>query len=218
MTKLKSAELPERTKRIAKAISKRMPHLAFAIWDLSDFLPAFHNVRRNMVFVECEEMARKEAMNAIASEEEFANCLIYSGERKPVSVNEDWANAKGAEIRDVIVIVSRKDLRGDSEMEGNLIVPSLERRLIDLLSYALKGHVPITVEEAASALAWFIKNGNARASKLQRYAVRKYLAWYLDILLYKLASSGRIASASIDPRYMENGKRYYEAITRVDAA
>jgi len=204
--------------RIAKAITKKMPHLVFAIWDLSEFLPAFHNVRRNMVFIECEEIARKEAMGALASEPEFAGCLIYSGERKPISVNEEWANSDNAEIRDVIAIISRKNLREDSEMEGNLIFPSIERRLMDLLSYSLKGYLPITIEEATNALAWSIKKGNERITYMQRYAVRRYLAWYLDILLYKLASSGRIASASVDPRYIENGKKYHEAIMRVEKA
>ncbi len=208
--------LPSRTLRIAKTIAEHMPHLAFAIWDLSDFMPAFHNVRRNMVFVECEELARVEVMNVLAGDSDFGKCIIYTGERKPVSVNEDWAMAKSDEHRDVIVIISSKVSKDGEKLEGNAIFPSIEHRLMDLLSYSLKGFLPITVEETTNALIWSLKTNNAvKITKLQRYAVRRYLGWYLDILLYRLSSSNHI-SVSVDPRYLDYGKRYYEAILKVD--
>lgn len=209
--------LPPRTLRIAKLIAGHMPHLTFAIWDLSDLMPAFHNVRRNMVFVECEELARAEVMNVLAGDSEFGKCIIYTGERKPKTVNEDWAMAKSDEIRDVVVIIASKGPKEGEKLEGNARLPPIEYRLLDLLSYSLKGFLPITVEEATNALTWSLKTNTAvKITKLQRYAVRRYLGWYLDILLYRLTSNDHI-SMPVDPRYLDYGKRYYEAIMKVDA-
>ena len=217
MTNPNEPPLPPRTMRIGKIISERMPHLTFAIWDLSEFMPAFHNVRRNMAFVECEELARAEVMNVLAGSEEFGKCIIYSGERKPKSVNEDWTMAKSDEIRDVIVIIATKGPKEGDKLEGNSRIPPIEYRLIDMLYYSLKGMLPITVEEANHALMWCLRTNNTiKITKLQRYAVRRYLGWFLDILLYRLSSNEQI-STSVDPRYLDYGKRYYEAVMKVDS-
>jgi len=208
------AEPSDRTKRIARALAEAMPHLEFAFWDLSEFIPAFHNVRRNMVFIECEGLARKEAVGILAAK--AGNSIVYSGERKPKSINEEWAAAKGNEIRDAIVVVSRKDFSETLPFEGKMRIPTLERQLVDLLSYSMRGYLPIALEEAIDAFISFQKGGRLKISGMQRYATRRYLGWFFDVLLYKLAKTGRIEEYSIDPRYLENGRKYHEAIKKVD--
>jgi hypothetical protein len=42
---------------VAKAVHKEMPHLEFAVWDLEPFMKGFHDWRKNLVFVECENLA-----------------------------------------------------------------------------------------------------------------------------------------------------------------
>ncbi len=175
----------------------------------------FHNVRRNIVFIECEKVAHDEVKRLLASSTEFRDCIVYSGERKPKAVNEEWAGAKSAEIRDIIVIISRSDfMETNAVEESNLRVAGLERRLVDLMAYAMRGYLPIAVEEALAAWAWFIKEGKIRISFLQRYASRRYLGWLLSIFLFKLYKEGRMKN--IDQRYVENGERYYEALKRVE--
>ena len=71
-----------RTGRLAEKIAGRLPHLRFGVWDLSDFLPFFHNVRRTMIFIECENAARGEVKAIIAGDSEFGGCVVYEGERK----------------------------------------------------------------------------------------------------------------------------------------
>ncbi len=226
-------KLPERTKRIGKLVANSMPHLEFALWDLAEFMHTFHNVRRNMVFIECEKIAHEEVKRLLASDGEFRDCIVYSGERKPKTVNEEWASAisanavafasesspsamlKSSEIRDIIVIISRSDFMETKVVDGtNLRVPGLERRLVDLMAYAMRGYLPITVEEALAAWTRFIKEGNLHISFLQRYATRRYLGWFLSVFLFKLNKNGDLTT--IDPRYIENGERYYEALKRVD--
>jgi len=213
MTKY-TAEPAERTKRIARLLAKATPHLEFAFWDLSEFMPAFHNIHRNLVFIECEELVRKEALGILSSK--IGNAIVYSGERKPKSINEDWIAAKGSEIRDAIVIVARKDFSETLPFEGKMRIPTLERQLVDLLSYSIRDYLPITLDEAIDAFAWFQKSGRLKISSMQRYATRRYLGWFFDILLYRLAQTKRIEENSIDPRYLENGRKYYEAVKKVD--
>lgn len=204
----------ENTKRIARLLIERMPHLAFAFWDLSDFMPAFHNVRRNMIFIECEKMAHGEVISALAGKPELRNYLVYSGERKPVAINDEWASGKSTEeLRDVIVVVARKDFKETDGFEGNARIPKVERKLVDLLAYSIRGYLPFMLEEAIDALEWEVKNGSLKITTMQRYATRRYFGWFFDIMMYKLGKSGRLPS--VDPRYAESGKRYYEAVLRL---
>lgn len=204
----------ENTKRIVRLLINQMPHLEFAYWDLSDFMPAFHNVRRNMIFIECERLAHKELIGALADKPELRNYLVYSGDRKPIAINEAWASAKSTdEIRDVIVVVARTDFHETEGFEGNAHIPSVERRLVDLLAYSLKGYLPFTIDEAIDALEWEARNDGLKITTMQRYATRRYVGWFFDILMYKMNENGRMPS--IDPRYVESGKRYYDAVLRV---
>ena len=212
----------ENTKRIAKLLADKMPHLEFAFWDLSDFMPAFHNVRRNMIFIECEKLAHKEVVGALADKPELRNYLVYLGDRKPVTINEAWASAKNTnEIRDIIIVIARTDFHETEVYEGNAHHPSVERRLVDLLAYSLKGYLPFTIDEAADALEWEIKNGALKITTMQRYATRRYVGWFFDIVMFKInekiSHSNNLIDKldKIDPRYMESGKRYYDAVLRV---
>jgi hypothetical protein len=217
MTNKSRYEPAENTKRIARLLAERMPHLEFAFWDLSEFMPAFHNVRRNMIFIECESLAHKEVISSLAADPKLRNYLVYSGERKPVAINEEWASAKSTkEIRDVIAVIARRDFKETDVFEKNARIPSLERQLVDLMAYSLRGYLPIALDEAVDAFAWHVKRNAVRITYMQRYATRRYMGWFLDILLYKLAEEGKIMA--VDPRYLENGRRYYEAILRVGKA
>ena len=213
MTKRTLHEPAENTKKIARMLAERMPHLEFAFWDLSYFMPSFHNVRRNIIFIECEKLAREEAIIILASHPKLRDYLIYSGERKPVAVNEAWPSAKSTEeIRSIIVVVVRKDFTETEVFEGNMRIPRIERQLVDLVAYSLRGYLPIAIDEVADALAWAVKNEDVRITTMQRYATRRYVGWFFDILLYMLGKDGKIP---IDPRYLENGKRYYDAVLKV---
>ena len=213
----KEFKIAENTRRIAGLLAEKMPHLDFAIWDLSEFMHTFHNVRRNMIFIECEEVARKEVISKLADEPKLRGYIVYSGGRKPKAINEEWASARSTEeIRSVIVVLSRKDFAETMKLGESIRVPSIERRLVDLMAYALKGYLPIGFDEAIDATIWYLKRGELRMTALQRYATRKYLGWFVDILIFKLEEKGVVSAASVDPRYLENGRRYFEAIKRVD--
>lgn len=211
MTKERMCEPAENTKKVARLLSKRIPHLEFAFWDLSDFMPTFHNVRRNMIFIECESLAHKEVISAMAREPKLMNYLVYSGERKPVAINEEWASARSIEeIRDVIVVIARRDFNETDVFEKNARIPRIERRLVDLMAYSLKGYLPLALDEAVDAFARYVVDNAIKITKIQRYATRRYVGWFLDIVLYRLAEAGKIHG--IDPRYFESGRRYYAAV------
>ena len=126
MTNIKETVAPN-TYKIAELLSERMPHLKFAIWDLSEFMHTFHNVRRNMIFIECDKVAHEEAIRIFAADKELSDNLVYAGERKPISVNEEWAGARSKEIRNAIALIGRKDFSGKEieKIEGNIYIPGL---------------------------------------------------------------------------------------------
>lgn len=208
-----------RTGRLAVKIIDKYPHLKFGVWDLSEFLPYFHNVRRTMIFIECEKSAKDSIISFIAEDSEFRNCLVFEGERKPKMINENWAAAKSNEIRDVVVILTRTDfeetkpLTAGKKEFSNIRVPSLERMLVDLLSYSLREWLPIPIKETSEVFFNFLKKPVTRYGVLSRYATRRYLGWFVDIMLYKLSKNDNY---SFDPRHLANGKRYLEAIKEVD--
>jgi len=213
-------ELAPNTAKVARLLSEKMPHLEFAIWDLSDFLPAFHNVRRTMIFVECEELAREEALRAFAELKGMpGEYLVYTGERKPKVINETWASAKSTdEIRDVIIVIARKDFLETRKVDAksNIHIPTIERRMVDLIVYAVRGWLPINVKEVVDALKWNLKKGNLKIASLQRYASRRYMGWFVDTTLYTLSKNKEIDAKNIDPRYLELGERYLTAIKEVE--
>ena len=201
--------------KLARLLARHMPHLSFAVWDLSEFMPSFHNVRRNMVFIECEETARMEVIRVLASDTKSRGYLVFSGERKPKAVNEEWASGASDEVRDVIVVMARKDFKETRPLEGNIKTPVLERKLVDLIAYSLREWLPIPLEDAVDAFVWQLKSHQPRVTVLQRYATRRYLGWFLDIALFKLSKRGQFGAHNVDPRYLELGERYERALKKV---
>lgn len=222
MTINREDHIANNTVKIGLVVTERFPHLTFAIWDLSDFLPALHNVRRNMVFIECEETARNEVIRMLAAEPTLRDYLVYSGERRPVAINEAWANATSTkEIRDVIVVIARKDFRETSDFtralnNPNIRFPFLERRLVDVLMYAYREWLPFSFDEVIEVLVWHLKKKEIRVSELKRYASRRYMGTLIDVVLYKLEKKGMVNATELDPRYVKAGKRFLHAIEKVD--
>lgn len=213
--------LAKRTERLAGKIAESLPHLRFCVWDLSEIQPFFHNVRRPMVFIECENIARSGVRAVIAKDSEFGNCIVYDGDRKPKTVNEDWIAAKSvSEIRDVIVIVARNNFAETMPLpkkaNDNIRVPSLERGLVDLLAYSLREWLPIPIGEVTGAFSGFVKEHRLRYGVLSRYAERRYVSWFLNLLLFKLYEKKLIPANAIDPRHIKAGKRYWDAIMEVE--
>ena len=186
------AVIANRTGKLAEKITERFPHLRFGVWDLSEFLPFFHDVHRNMIFIECENASRSEVKALIAGDSEFRNSLVYDGERKPKTVNEEWAAANSIdEMRDVIVIVARKDfaetsslLKKDGKKNDNIRVPSVERRVVDLLAYSLREWLPISISKITDVISGLLKGHGVRYGVLSRYATRRYVDWFLKIILF----------------------------------
>lgn len=211
-----------KTGRLAERINKRFPHLRFAVWDLSDFLPFFHNVRRTMIFIECGSGARKEVRAYIGEDKEFHGHVVYEGERKPKAVNAEWIAGRN-EIWDAVVIMARDEfgesellLKKGKEVSPNVLVPCLERRLVDLMVYALRDWLPVSVEEASAVFAEFAKTKRIRYGIVSRYATRRYIGWFLNMVLFRLSEKGVVSGENIDPKILESGKRAWKAVKEVE--
>lgn len=215
---------------LADSINVRFPLVDFAIWDLSSFYNAFHNVRRNIVFIECDKVIHEELVHLIVADENWRTCAIYMGERKPKIINELVIPPVSKEQIEsgrfdlsspgTIVIVHRTDFDDTTPYTnkpsagGRYFMPVLERKLVDLLAYALRGWVPVQISEAVDAMKWSFRNKNININVLQKYAARRYLGWFVAILLYKLKANNEIEY--IDPRYVENGAKYIDALNELN--
>ncbi len=208
--------LAPNTRKIALLIAERMPHLKFAVWDLSDFMPGFHNVRRNLIFIETEKIALDEVRRVIETNPELGNYEIFLGELKPKNVGRTTGSPANdnEDFRDAIVIIARKDFIETANWKGNIHMPSIERRVVDLLAYSLRDWLPISVDEAIDAFIWAVKQQDLKINSLQRYATRRYLGWALGIILAKLKEKGEIEK--IDSRYIASGQRNLHFIKRVE--
>ncbi len=226
MTKIVNAYIviSNNTGKLAEAIAKRFPHLKFAVWDLAEFMPFFHNVRRNMRFIECEKVARESVRAFILGEKEFANLIVFDGERRPKSVNEEWAAGRGG-IEDVVVIIGRNDFNETEKFEKNgkifsenVFVPKLERRLVDLLAYAYREWLPFSMGETADVFAGVIRKEreNIDFGLLSRYATRRYVAWILNMLLVKLSEKDMLLRSEVDGKILKSGERAWKAIKEVE--
>ena len=205
----------KRTAQIAWLIRQEYPAVDLAFWDLSEFLPVFHNVRRQMVFIECDQMAHESVLRLLANAPETKDCRAYAGDRKPKTVNESWAMAKSTEeIRDSIVLVGRKDFKKDMLVPGfdGVFIPSVERRLADVLAYSLRGWLPIPPFEATDLLRSLILSGKIQLAELQGHMARRYLGKYLDYVVFYLVDSKELDASKVDPRYVESGRLYAQAL------
>lgn len=200
-----------RREEVAAAIRKEMPHLQFAIWDLTPFMPILHYWRRNMVFVECEAKAVEELAERLVSRSDFASLSFYTGIRKPVKASRIQPSSPDGSI----VILGRTGLAETAEDKKlGARVPTLEKMLMDLLSFAFREELPIGLSDVADLLAYYIAKGKVKVPKMYRYATRRYVDWLLSVLLYKLASKHKVGG--IDPRHAAKGKRILKAIKEVD--
>jgi hypothetical protein len=222
MTENEYASIANNTGRIAEGIAKHFPHLKFAVWDLSDFMPYFHNVRRTMKFVECEKVAREEMRAYILGEKNFGNLVVFDGKRRPKNINEEWIVGRG-DAWDVVVIVARDNFNETNPMEKkskvfseNVFVPVLERRIVDVLSYSFREWLPIPIDEAAEAFSQIIKFETVNYGLLSRYATRRYLGWFLNMLLFKLCEKKFIERSKVDGKLLKKGERAWNAIKKVE--
>jgi hypothetical protein len=198
-----------KVERISRIIHKGMPHLAFAIWDLTPFIPHMHNWRKNMIFIECEKVGVEPLMELLAPE--FPDANIYAGTRKPsLKINRVVAD-------ETIVIVSRtpRDKTPDAEIQG----VSIEKCLVDMLHYSRKGIVPLYIGDVVDlweqTLGEHEKRGLPKVvfSELYRYAMRRYLAWFVSIFVYKMSKTTKVIA---DPRHLAAGQANLELINMVE--
>lgn len=199
--------------QLARALRERMPILEFAIWDLTPFRYSFHDLRRNIIVVECDKVAHEEIVKFLAQNVKWKNWVIYAGDKKPIALNKNWIvreEKKSKELEfetGVIAIINRTDFKEADKFEEDIYVPWIERQVVDLLAFAYRKWLPITSREAIDALTWAIKEPDfVKISKLHRYATRRYVNWLLSLLLYKLVQNKEIAKEKVDFRYIEGGK------------
>ncbi len=193
---------------VAKAVRTDMPHLEFVVWDLEPFMKGFHNWRKNMVFVECEELAVDELAQKLVTR--FKSAAFYSGAKK-IRRREFTTASTEANI----LILARKDFKDTAEdKETGARMPHLEERAADLLAYSLRDAIPMPVSEAANAISYVLSINAASITKMHRYATKKYVDWLFKIIIYGLTKRGEISG--IDPRFTKAGERYLRAINEVE--
>lgn len=192
---------------VAKTIRKEMPHLEFAIWDLTPFMNGFHNWRKNTVFVECEGLAVDELKKRLYTH--FKSITFFSGTKRIRRWDIDTEGGSN------VVILARSDFK-DTTMNSELdaYVPSLEERATDLLAYALREDIPMPVSEAVNAIHYVLSKNEASITKMHRYATRKYVDWLFKIIIYELAKRNEISG--VDPRFTKAGERYLKAVKEVE--
>ncbi len=194
--------------KVLKAIQAEMPHLEVVVWDLEPFMKGFHNWRKNMIFVECEDIAIDELRKILYHK--FKSITFFSGTKR-IRVWDGHQEPTSASI----VILSRKEFKDTVEdKETGAHIPSLEERVIDLLAYSLREDIPMTVAESANAIAYVLSRNMASITKMHRYATRKYVDWLFKIIISQMAKRGEIGG--VDPRFTKAGEQYLSAIKGVE--
>lgn len=193
---------------VAEAVRKQMPALEFAVWDLEPFMKGFHNWRKNMVFVECEELAVDELAQRLSHN--FKSAGFYTG---TIKIRAREFNT--GPIEATIIILGRKDFKDTTEdKESGIRTPSLEERAIDLLAFSLRNAIPMQAYEAANAISYLLSINAVSITKMHRYSTRKYVDWLFKIIIYDLAKRGEVSG--IDPRFTKAGERYLRAVKEVE--
>ena len=225
------------TLRVGKRIAELFPGVQIAVWDISVFFKAFQDERRNIVFIQAERDALEPILHAAAMDKLFRNYQFYLGERKPVSVNDNWTQAKSGEPRNTVVILEGHNFIEPTrlpEWPENLVTLPLEYRASEIVTHALRGQLPITPEEAVDALAWLMQHReetdiDIELAVLRTYAQRNYQGWLVDYVWYQL-NRGKPAPAPerranitvmkaeniLGEKYRENGARVARAISQVE--
>jgi hypothetical protein len=190
---------------VAEAVRKEMPHLEFSVWDLEPFMKGFHDWRKNLVFVECEDLAVNELAKRLSLH--FKAVGFYTGTIK-IRAREFHTGPTEASI----IILGRKDFK-DTADESGILMPSLEKRVTDILAFSFRNAIPMPVSEAANAISYMLSINAVSITKMHRYATRKYVDWLFKIIIYGLAKRGEVSG--IDPRFTKAGERYLRAVKEV---
>lgn len=194
-------------KEVAKAVRKEMPHLEFAVWDLEPFMKGFHDWRKNLVFVECENLAVDELAERLSLH--FKSAGFYTGKLK-IRAREFRTGPTEASI----IILGRKDFKDMTEdKELGVKMPSLEERVIDLLAFSFRNDIPMPVRDAADAISYLLSINAVSVTKMHRYATRRYVDWLFKIIIYDLAKRKEVSG--IDPRFTKAGEQYLRAVKEV---
>ena len=170
-------------------------------------MKAFHYWRKDMVFVECEAFAVEEVAKLLALK--FAKkASVYSGVLKPRETGVPGTEGS-------IVVISRDNFKGMLEDKGlNVWVPALEERAAELLAFSSRKTLPIGFRDVVGAIAHLVSAGEISASKLHRFATRRYMGWLVDVIFYKLSEEGEIGK--VPPSHLKAGKRWLEMIKEVE--
>ena len=200
---------------IGKLISREMPAVAFVSWDLTPFMPYFHDWRKNMVFVECDKAAVDALTERLATE--YPNYDIYAGERKPaLKINRGKMTAS-------IVITAREGINR-REVSGNK--PKIEKCLVDLLYYSKNDILPIPIKDVLGLWKLYLYPNDSndakirvdiKFSELYRYSQRRYLSWLVSIFAYEMVQRGGKHSNvnTLSGRHLAQGKKILEIVRMV---
>lgn len=197
-----------KVERISRLIHKGMPMLDFVIWDLTPFLNRMHNWRKNIIFIECEKVAVDPVMEMLAPE--FPDANIYAGMRKPsLKINRVVSD-------ETIVIVSRTPKAKEPGPQAQGV--TLEKCLVDLLHYARKQIIPLSMEDVLDLWEQYLEAGEGKPkvvfSELYRYSMRRYLGWFVSILVYEMSQRMNVVA---DPRHLAAGRANLELIQKVES-
>ncbi len=203
MTKINSSK---EVSKISNLLENSFPALNYVIWDLGIFMPYLHNWRKNIIFLECE----KPSIETIAEKlgNEFTNYDILFGEKKPLQTIRT-GKSKGS-----IVIIARENSGNKREVDINQ--PTIEKCLVDLLHYSKNEILSISLTDVIELWKFYLdeSRGNPKfINGLYRYASRRYLGWFVNILLYHLSIKNSLA---IDKRHILSGKKNLELIRLVE--
>ena len=199
-----------RVEDVRREIKKEMPHLKFVIWDLTPFMGIFHYWRHNIIFVECEMLAVHELAGRLSERFGAEGVHFYLGKRKPKMASELRMKESGSSI----VVLGRWDFSETYENSDGFLTPTHEKMITDLILFSLRETLPIDLKDSLEILIHYLRKGEVDIPKLNRYATRRYIGWFMNVVLYKLSSKENL---KIDIRHIKSGKRYLEAINEVDS-
>ncbi len=202
MTKL---EFGPEAHKVAGYLERELPAVTFTFWDLAPLIPKMHNLRRNMVFVECDQIAVESVADLLGKK--FPDFQIYAGIRKPVVA------FKRAEAKSSVVVVAR-DAKVKLGVEGKY--PKIEKCLVDLLYYAKNDYLPISMWDVVDLWRYYFKHAEAEGlhfNELYRYSMRRYLSWFVSVFAYSLSKNEEF---KLDPRHLSQGKKNMELFSLVN--
>ncbi len=202
MTKL---EFGPEAHRVAGFLERELPGVSFTVWDLAPLIPHMHNLRRNMVFVECDRIAVESVADLVGKQ--FLDFQVYAGIRKP------RLEFKRADAKSTVVIVAR-DAKVKVGVEGKH--PKIEKCLVDLLYFAKNDYLPISMWDVVDLWRFYFEHAEEKGlhfNELYRYSMRRYLGWFVSVFAYSLSKNGVF---KLDSRHLSQGKKNLELFSLVN--